>query len=122
MKRSIGRSPRIDAPRILETVLRSIPTAPGQVEPSDERDRVVHDHDLLVQGSPERMIAVQPEVKTGVGAPFQPDDGERFPLEGVDEMEIPGKDVRMQPTTPGNDRIQEVPELHRQAAVPVVPH
>ncbi len=54
VKRTVWLAARIDAPAVIDVVLRRIPAPSGQIQSAGERDAIVDDDDLLVLGGAEQ--------------------------------------------------------------------
>lgn len=57
----IGQHPPV---RMIHAMLRRVPSTLGEVEASNKRHSVIHDHDFLMLGGSDRVSVVLPEMET----------------------------------------------------------
>ena len=93
VKRRIHAAVRIAAPGVALPVLRSIPSVSREIEAAHERNRIVHDDELLVMRRAGRMPVVELEVQTPLRARGKPELGQPFALESKKKRKIPAQNV-----------------------------
>ena len=101
-------------------MLGRVPPPLGDVEPADERNRIVDDDDLLVMRRINRVSRIEPERKTAVRAPIELVYRQPFALEGIKHREIPAQSVDAQRLLAPHQRVEKIAELLGQSVTGTV--
>ena len=120
VERGVGLTGGVGPPGVVQSVLGRVPAPRAEVDPANERQRVVDDDDLLVMAGPDRVDRVQAVAQPAVGHQAEPVVGEQLPVAGKDDGEVPGEDVDVQPRPVGDQMVEKLAELiGRRHIVPV---
>src|SRR5439155_20326927 len=93
------------------------PSVSREIEAAHERNRIVHDDELLVMRRAGRMPVVELEVQTPLRARGKPELGQPFALESKKKRKIPAQNVCGEVRTRGEKRGQEIAQRLRKTVV-----
>ena len=75
--------------RIVEGMLRRVPTTNGQIEPARKGDRIVGDDDFLVLRTPKRRLVIETELDLVRRRPVERQLRKQLALERIEHRIIP---------------------------------
>jgi hypothetical protein len=93
-----------------------------QIEPADERDRIVDDHDLLMMRRADRMFVIQPEVESAMRPPVELVHRQPFAIHCEHHRVIPREHVHPQVALALHDGVQKCAELLGPSVVRAAGH
>ena len=117
VKGRIRSAGRINALLVVDAMLGCIPSPDRDIESAGERDRIVHDDQLLMLRGAERHSVIQLEVHVRRRAPTEFKARQELAFRGVKEGEVPGEqiDLKLRPSL--DQGAKKIAELRRQPVV-----